>query len=367
MQRLWGEPPWRRIEVPTRPLAAEPEVAIVGGGLTGVSAAYHLARRGVRAALLEAGALGDGASGHSGGIVLEGTAAGVLDGVSACVPGLERLVQDAALDCELRLPGCWEIEHQCGRGGDALPWTDNDSPVRVARAVRGGTVDPLALLTGIARAAVSAGAVIHECAPVRRLFIGPRPALELDGVRIRPGSVVVGLNAWIGALLPGVRPLTSALTLACATEPLDAPTLREIGLGPGLPFYTIDLPYLWGRLLGDGRVIFGAGLVFGSPQELERLDIRVGDPKAVFARLEARVRGLHPALAEVRFSTRWAGPVAFADDHLPLLGRVPDAPAVLVAGGYAGHGVALSVRAGELVARAIVEREPLPPWGAVSR
>jgi glycine/D-amino acid oxidase-like deaminating enzyme len=73
--RSWGEPPWHRIEVPSRSLEnSTPEVAIIGGGLTGVAAAYYLTRRGIQPVLLEAERVGDGASGRTGGIVLEGTA-----------------------------------------------------------------------------------------------------------------------------------------------------------------------------------------------------------------------------------------------------------------------------------------------------
>jgi len=77
------------------------------------------------------------------------------------------------------------------------------------------------------------------------------------------------------------------------------------------------------------------------------------------------VRILNPALGEVRFSSRWAGPIAIPDGVVPLLGRLPNARSVIVAGGYAGQGVALSVRAGELVASAIVKNKPLPSWGAL--
>src|SRR5260370_31255690 len=70
MQRRWGIPPWRGEEVPTRPLeSAVPDVAVVGGGFTGASAAYHLARRGLQVVLLEADRIGNGASGRTGGLV----------------------------------------------------------------------------------------------------------------------------------------------------------------------------------------------------------------------------------------------------------------------------------------------------------
>jgi len=114
-------------------------------------------------------------------------------------------------------------------------------------------------------------------------------------------------------------------------------------------------------------VIFGAGLVFGKPAELEDTDVREGSASAVLDRLQKRVRGLDPALRDVRFEAAWAGPIAFAENSIPLLGPHPANPRVLVAGGYAGHGVALSVRAGELLALAIGKNLPLPKWGSLSR
>ncbi len=343
------------------------DVAIVGGGLTGVSAAYHLAKMRIRAALFEAGLIADGASGRTGGLVLEGTAAGILERVDVCVPGLERLVDEEGIDCDLFLPGCWEIEHRKTAPERMLPWSDDGRPVGIARTVSGGVVQPAALTIGIAQAAARLGAIIREQSPVTRIVPGPELSLEVGGQRIRPGHIVVATNAWINATLPDAPPLHSSLTFACATEPLDAASLAAIGLDEGVPFYTSDLPYLWGRTIRDGRVIFGAGLVFGEPPELEETDVRKGSSGAVLDRLRKRVRGLHPALHETRFEAAWAGPIAFANDSIPLLGAHPANPRLLVSGGYAGHGVALSVRAGELLALAIGKNLALPKWGSLSR
>jgi len=248
---------------------------------------------------------------------------------------------------------------------DALPWRDGGSPISIANTVAGGTVEPMALLTGLARAAAGAGAVIHEHARVSRIVPGERAVVEVGGAAIRARFVVVALNAWMADLLPALRPMKSALTIACATAKVDPEQLQEIGLAGGIPFYTIDTPYLWGRLVGDGRIVFGAGLAFGSPDELEKLDLDAPEVRNQFVRLEARVRALNPALKHVNFSARWAGPIAFADDMRPILGRLPDAPQIFVAGAYAGHGVALSVKAGEMIALAIAEDRPLPGWGSV--
>ena len=374
LRSQWGAAPWHRPAsfaadsvAPPAKSSTAPDVAIVGGGLTGASAAYHLAKMGIRAMLFEASFVGDGASGRTGGLVLEGTAAGILDQVDACVPGLKRLVDEEEIDCDLVLPGCWEIEHRKAAPARTLPWSDDGRPVSIARTVNGGVVQPAALTIGIARAAARRGAIIREQSPVTRIVSGPELSLEVGGAQVRPRHIVVATNAWINATLPDSAPLHSSLTFACATEPLDTAALAAIGLDEGVPFYTGDLPYLWGRTIGDGRVTFGAGLTFGTPAELETTDVRESSSGALLDRLQTRVRGLHPALSEMRFEAAWAGPIAFAEGSIPLLGPHPANPRVLVAGGYAGHGVALSVRAGELLALAIGKNLSLPTWGSLSR
>jgi gamma-glutamylputrescine oxidase len=366
--RRWGETSWPRGERLLRGLQTAPyDVAILGGGLTGTSTAYHLAKRGIRSTIFEAARVGDGASGRTGGIVLEGTAPGVLEEVDSCIAELDALVGEERIDCDLSLPGCWEIEHRASANDRMLPWNDGGRPVCIARTVKGGTVQPAALVGGIARAAVSRGAVILEGRAVQRIAIKPQPMIESDGEIIHPGHIVLALNAWTRALLPNASGVESSLTFACATEPLPPSTLRAIGLDANIPFYTTDGPYLWGRTIADGRVIFGSQLVFGSPAKLEGIDVSTGESGTALETLRKRIRLLHPKLREVKFSASWAGPIAFRDNGVPLLGQHPSSSRVLVAGAYSGHGVALSVRMGQLLARAIAEGAPLPSWGAFAR
>jgi glycine/D-amino acid oxidase-like deaminating enzyme len=112
LRTQWGSAPWSRpaFSGSTQALPNRPDVAIIGGGLTGLSTDYHLARAGTRPVLLEAGLIADGASGRSGGLVLEGTAAGILDQVDRCVPGLKAIVEESI--AILRFPdvGKWRIE-----------------------------------------------------------------------------------------------------------------------------------------------------------------------------------------------------------------------------------------------------------------
>ncbi len=366
--RQWGEPLWclRRLASTPQPTPAGIDVAIVGGGLTGMSAAFYLARNRLRTVVFEAASVGEGASGRTGGIVLEGIATGIREGADNCVPSLASLIAEIGIECDLHLPGCWEIEHQPGSAASALPWHDEGEPIRVARTVAGGSVEPRALLFGLANAARQSGAVIREHTAVRRIAVRG-PALELDDGLVAAAHVVVAVNAWTPALLSGLPRIHSALTYACATEPLDDRILRELGLGERIPFYTADRPYLWGRVAANREIVFGAGLKFGSPRKLEETEIGDGDSQAILAGLERRVRRLNPALARVRIPSRWAGPIAFTDDAVPLLGSHPSNSAILVAGAYAGHGVAFSVHAGALVARAITQNTALPEWGAIER
>jgi len=366
LRRDWGVPPWRSrsFDAP-RALPAKVDVAIIGGGLTGVSAAYYLARGGMRTVLFEADRIGSGASGRTGGIVLEGTATGPRDGARDCVPRLRELVAQIGIECDLRLPGCWEIEHRGDQGSHPLPWTDGGAPLAVARTVPGGVVEPGALTVGLAEAAVAAGAVIGERQRVERLVPAPTPVLKVKDEEILAGHVVVALNAWTLATLPQLAPMRSALTYACVTEPLGEAVLAAIGLGERVPFYTADTPYLWGRVCADSSVVFGAGLTFGEPDELEEVNMADGEPVAILARLERRVKALHPALARVRITARWGGPIAFRDGLIPILMRHPESERILIAGAYAGHGVAFSVQAGALMAAAILDGSALPPWGGI--
>ncbi|MBV8454943.1 MAG: FAD-binding oxidoreductase [Deltaproteobacteria bacterium] len=365
--RQWGEPLWqpRRLTSVTEPIPRAIDVAIIGGGLTGMSAAFHLACGGLRAVVFEKASVGNGASGRTGGIVLEGTATGIRPGAETCVPALARLVEELGIGCDLHLPGCWEIEHQPGSGGSALPWIDGGNPIRIARTVAGGSVEPRALLFGLAEAAQRRGAVIREHTAVRKIRLHD-PAVEVDGAVIAAAHIVVAVNAWVSSLLPGLPQIHSALTYACATEPLPDHILCELGLGEHIPFYTADRPYLWGRVAAQGEIVFGAGLKYGVPQALEQDGIDSGGAQAILQELTRRVRELNPVLARVRIPSKWTGPIAFTDQALPLIGAYPPNSAILIAAAYAGHGVAFSVHAGALIASAILHDTALPEWGAIA-
>jgi gamma-glutamylputrescine oxidase len=360
----WGKSPWHADPgLAHAPLRERVEVAVIGAGLTGVSAAYHLARRGVGVALLDAGAVGTGASGRTGGLVLEGTAAGSLDGVASCVDALRHVVDEAEIACDLRLGGVWEVEHRRGPSPCKALWPDGDTMLCIAGTEPGGSVDAGALLRGLALAAHCAGAAIHDHVAVEHIEPGGVTVLRTSAGVVRAEQVVVALGAYVRSLVPLPVSLTPALTLALATAPLSDAALGDMGLGTRMPFYTTDLPYLWGRVVADGRLILGAGLVHPADGDVRSLTLADTPVREALCRLESRVRGLHPALARTEITARWGGPIAFRRGAVPIVSRLPESPPVIVCAAYAGHGIALGVRVGQLLADAIADGTPLPAWG----
>jgi glycine/D-amino acid oxidase-like deaminating enzyme len=393
----WGAPPWTVDFSPApRALPDHVDFAIVGGGFSGLSAAAWLGRfaPGRSVLVLESASLGDGASGRTGGMALAETAAGSLPGLGDVLAGYKKILRAFRIDARLTLPGVWELGRSApeakgsGPVGNQSPisWSDSGE-LRVVRRVPGGTVDPGRVLAGLARAAENAGAQIAENAEVRSLdFSSPlrlRVRYNLHGriyhKEIRAAQVLLATNAF-SLDLSGLRAAAAPkLTFALATAPLSAAQLKAIGLASGRPFYTVDFPYLWGRLLESNGVIFGSGLVpayLGPPSrfplgdrsiknvthDLRRYDVRRGQAAVRLRWLEGRVRCLHPALANVRIAHRWGGPILLTEKMCPIFRLHPRSKQVMILAGYNGHGVALSVYLGQWAAQALLARRPLPQW-----
>ena len=355
MSSGWGEAPWAIAPpAPAARLPAGADVAVVGGGFAGLATALACAERGASVVLLEAAAPGEGASGRSGGLVLEDTSAGPLPGAGGCIAALEKLTVEHDIDCDLRLPGCLELVHDAR----APLWHDLEQTLSIAQRVPGGSLEPGKLLAGLVRAARGAGVTICPDARVSSLEPG---GLRVGETHLEAGVTCVALSAYLRELLPVGDEFGNALTLAMLSEPLAPGALEAIGLSGGEVFYTVDLPYLWGRPLRD-RLLLGGGLAPGPDGQVERVDVASGAVAAQLGALEQRVRGLHPALADARFPRRWGGPISFRRSRLPILCR--PRPDLIVTGAYAGHGVALSARIATLIADAVAADTPLPDWGS---
>jgi glycine/D-amino acid oxidase-like deaminating enzyme len=428
----WGIPPWTvDFQSHPRPLPDHVDFAVVGGGFTGLSAAAWLRRLAPEksVAVLEADSLGAGASGRTGGMALAESAAGDLPGLGDVLGGFAEILRELEIECELSLPGAWEL----GRPGprrdspaDSRPasridWIDHGR-LRAVNEVPGGTINPGKLVSGLARAAHRAGAIIRENARVEsvaaaepgsdnsmtlRIALGTHAENHCRGGRdpkdawhagrrhaqLRAQRVLFATNAQALEMSGLAQDAHPKLTLAVATAPLSEEQLCAIGLSDGRPFYTVDFPYLWGRVMPSRGVISGAGLVSVDDwRDLEAVDVATGEAAEMIARIEQRVRGLHPALRGVEFTHRWGGPILFVDGMRPVFHwlsqgsptagnsravgnlemtkdssmmpdlQMPGSRRVMALGAYAGHGVALSVYLGRWAAEAFLGRRELPHW-----
>jgi len=362
--RNWGNRPWTvNFRTKPQPLPNTVDFAVVGGGFTGLAAAAWLKRLAPEhsVALLEAETFGAGASGHTGGLALAESAAGNLPGLGDVLAGYQKILAELHVDGDVRLPGVYELGRTKPLKNSPIRWSDSGD-LRAVKEVSGGTIDPGKIVTGLAASAERAGVHLFEHASVERCeFLEPMRLHTSLGI-LQARQILFATNAYSLELTDWTKRAESCFTLALATQPLADSTLESIGLADGKPFYTVDLPYLWGRLL-DKQIIFGSGLVhFADWREMHSLDIEAGAAAESFARLERRIRGLHPELRDVAVTHRWGGPIAISEGWVPIFERHPESSKAIVLGGYSGHGVAQSVYLGAWAAEVLMGRRELPKW-----
>ena len=297
-------------------------------------------------------------------MVLAETAAGDLPGLGDVLKSFASVLTALGIDCGLTFPGAWEISRSDHLPHSPIIWNDSGD-LRATSELPGGTVDPGKLVSGLARAADRLGTVIIENAPVEGIRFKDCLRLRIRGREVRASHVILATNAFSLEMADLEKRCEPKLTLAVATAPLDDAQLELLGLSSGRPFYTVDLPYLWGRVLPAKGVIFGGGLVdVNSWRDLESIDISTGEAAELISKIERRVRGLHPALRSVGFSHWWGGPVLFGHnwEGRPVFEAHSHFPDTIVIGAYSGHGVALSVHLGAWAAEAVLGRRKLPSW-----
>jgi glycine/D-amino acid oxidase-like deaminating enzyme len=351
-----------RDELRSRRLEGRAEVAVVGGGVTGCSCALTLAERGVRVRLHEAREIAGGASGRNGGFALRGAtvpydeARNRLGPVAAralttlterAVDRIEELAGDAFRRVgSLRLAVDSDELEALRREHDALredgfevEWVDELEPPldRLYPGAilhpRDGALQPARWVRRLAARAVEAGADVREHDPVE---VG---ALEAD-------AVVVACDGGIASVLPEladtVRPTRGQVLV---TEPLAE-------LRYARPHYARGGYDYW-QQLADGRLVIGGGRDVSFATEGTDVEETTPPVQEYLESLAGRLAGTRP-----RVTHRWAGIWGTTPDLLPLAGRVPGREHVWVAGGYSGHGNALGLACGDLVARALLGAQP---------
>ncbi|NGM24102.1 FAD-binding oxidoreductase [Roseomonas stagni] len=373
--------------VPLLPLegVAETEVAIVGAGYTGLSTALALAERGVAVTVLEAEAPGAGASGANGGQVIPGLKHFVQDLVKDFGDALGRRLHQAGavdtdalfaliarlgIDCEATRAGWLQVAdnpvalEECRQRARA--WAEWGAPVRMlgteeVRAItgavgylggwideRGGSVQPLSLARGLARAAMAAGARVH--APSRVTAIRPEGAgwrLETAAGALRARRVVLATNAAPGRLWPGLAHTIMAVwSFQTATRP-------GAGVLPGGQVVSDTRRVLrYWRRDAAGRLVVGGKGTLRAPRGPRSFSV----PERMRARL-------YPALPDVAPDYYWGGRVGITPDRLPRLFHLAEGVFAVMQDN--GKGVAWCTASGPALADLLTGAPPedlaLPP------
>jgi glycine/D-amino acid oxidase-like deaminating enzyme len=363
-KKNWGNRPWTIDFVPQkRDLPQAVDFAVVGGGFTGLSAAARLKffAPETSVALFEMHALGAGSSGYTGGMALSESAAGDLPGLGDVLSGYRTIVRELNVDGDVVLPGAYELGRSSPLAHSPIRWKDS-GVLAAVKLVEGGTINPGKVIGGLGRAAERAGVLLFENCPVAEAKCGQLIQLQTAAGSVSAKKVLFATNAF-SLELTGLRNrVESMFTLAVATEELPEESIAAIGLEERKPFYTIDMPYLWGRMLGNS-IIFGSGLLHQNDWRfLEKLDIADAEPDKMFSRLENRICGLHPRLDKVAFTHRWGGPICIADEWKPVFEQHPESRNAIVLGAFSGHGVALSVYLGSWAVEVLLGKRELPKW-----
>ena len=354
------------------------DVCIVGGGLTGCSAALYLAQRGYRVHLLEAERIGWGASGRSGGQIIPGlsTDVGKLradlgeDGARAvwamtleAVELVRERVHSLGIDCDLK----WgyvhaatkarhlrELEHWHAdlarhfnyQAMELLDRRGVAEHVVSPRYVGGiyqsdaGHLHPLNFTLGLAQGAQNAGARLHENSRVVGLERGPKARVRTTYGAVEADHVLLCGNAYLAGVAPDIEAAVMPVgSYILATEPL--PSEQAAGVLPQ-DDAVADLNFVldYYRLAVDRRLLFGGRVSYTARQ-----------PRRLEALMRQRVNQVFPQLAGVRADYVWGGFVGITRNRAPHFGRIGHN--VYFAQGFSGHGMALTGLAGQLLGEAV--------------
>jgi gamma-glutamylputrescine oxidase len=369
---------------PAPPLAGPlaTDVAIVGGGFTGVSTAWHLRRANpaLGIALLEAGVLGQGASGRNGGQALHW-----INGFDPKTPEEMRRVHaatGAGIDLAEELAKRFAPPGTFRRGGALGIYTDArraDAAAAEVEALRaagipaeyvpksrlgihgaeGAVRDPLAgrlngfaLLQALRPALLAAGVAVHEGTRVLRVRTGAEIRLETTGGEVQAKALVLATNGYtpaLGFFRLGVLPVHSHVL---ATEPLGEKDWEEIGWGDGFDGFTDDLDRIaYAARTPGGRLLLGGG---GNAAYSYRFGGAPIPTKRSIARAVPFMQGVltryFPGVRAKRIEHRWSGTLALTLDRICSIGVRGRHRNVYHALGYSGHGVALGLLAGRVIA-----------------
>lgn len=357
------------------PLPETAEIAIVGGGVIGLSIAYHLARRGLyNVVVLERGYLAEGASGRNGGGVRQQWSTEInirlmQESVELC----RRFAVDLGVNVWFRQGGYLflarsakevarlekniALQNRCGvatrmleprEAKDIVPEIDLAGIVGAAYNPTDGILFPWPFLWGYARQAAAYGAKIYTQTPVGGLepLAGGGYAVHTPRGAVRVRRVINATGAWspkLAALLGVDIPTWPIRHEICSSEPLK-PFLRPMVSELASGLYCSQS--MRGEIVG-GVSLPGHGPTYAMGSTLEFL--------STYAR---RLVRLMPILGDIKILRQWAGPYDQSPDGNPILGAPPEHPDFFLACGFVGHGFMMAPIVGKLYAEWLTGEPP---------
>ena len=388
-------------ETPADALPERADVVVIGGGLTGLSAAYHLALAGRNVAVIEANGIGEGASGRNGGQLHPGqrrdqiwltkhlgeTLADELWELGEEAVGLVHTLRaEFGADCDFR-PGLIDAAHTPAAFDDIRSYADHlyerygvtpeimdraelaaaigtERYVGGAHDSTGGHLNPLALVTALAEAAEKAGAHLFPMTTAEGYTAGAggvTVTVRRRGARaheIAADAVLLAGNGYLSGLEPRIE--TRVLPLVnhiAATEPLD---ISPIPGGEAVADTRAVIRYF--RVDAENRLIFGGGESYGPV---------AADVAAI---VRPYIDEVYPQLKDVPIAAAWSGTLGITRTRCPYIRRLQ--PGVYAAAGFSGQGLGLATFAGKVIAEAIggdtgrldvFAHMPVPPFPGGTR
>ena len=351
----------------------EADVAIVGGGFSGVATAVELSERGYKVVLLESNRIGWGASGRNGGQIIGGygqnpgafrstigsEGVDIVEGMGVeCVDIIKQRIEKYNIDCDLKWGYC-EVGLKKRHLKSYQQWAEDDPAMhlldqdQIKEYVNSelylggyyredwGHIQPLNLCIGEAKVAQSLGANIFENSQVTNITYGDNPVVTTQKGSVKAGHVILCGNAYMGKLVPyldaRVLPATSCIigTEPLSDEQLQQTMVRDVAVcdsRTALDYY---------RLSADKRLLFGG------------LSNYTGlEPTNAEAVMRNKMAKVFPSLKNVKIDYSWSGRMGISVRRMPQIGRIKNSN-ILYASGYSGHGVAPTHMTGRLLAEAV--------------
>jgi glycine/D-amino acid oxidase-like deaminating enzyme len=394
LESYWTDTAPRFTRAEVGPVEGIVDVAVIGGGFTGLSAALALVQSGAAVAVLEAGKVASAASGRNGGHVNNGTAVdfgGLVEKLGlpaaralyhaydAAVDTVERIVREQQIACDFRRCGKIKLAakpahyEKLARGFELLHReADPETALVPASRLRdevgsdrfhGGLIHAKSAQlhmgrfgTGLADAAQRRGARLFEDAPVTRLIpspgrghhvVTPRGTVTAKQVLIATGASMAGPFGYfrrriipVGSFILATAPLTAAEADAVMPTRRNATTTKHIGN--------------YFRIAPDNRLIWGGRARFALSNPAS--DVKSGRI------LEQGLRETFPQLARVRIDYCWGGVIDLTADRLP---RAGEHDGLFYAMGFSGHGAQMSVHMGQQMAKVLAGEAAANPFRAL--